>query len=167
MESALDPRAHACLLASTANGVRSLAKPGLRMDDKAVSVAADLCLGAHLCRPTHATTGRQSRQPCNTCSWLSCHIRVKCATINWHLAMNNILGLHRALAAAKISSIQTGSKPSGLCLYPSNGKRPDGITVVPWKIGKLLVWEATCPNTFCPFLLFRFHQGGWSCGNFG
>ncbi len=29
----------------------------------------------------------------------------------------------------------------------SDGKRPDGITVLPWK---LLVWDATCPDTFAP-----------------
>ncbi len=32
-------------------------------------------------------------------------------------------------------------------LQRSDGKR---ITVVPWKCGKLLVWDATCPDTFAP-----------------
>ena len=31
-----------------------------------------------------------------------------------------------------------------------NGKRPDGVTLVPWKCGKLLVWDATCVNTYAP-----------------
>ena len=35
-------------------------------------------------------------------------------------------------------------------LYHSDGKWPDGISVVPWKNGKLLVWDATCPDTFVP-----------------
>ncbi|KAL5509461.1 hypothetical protein EMCRGX_G004842 [Ephydatia muelleri] len=35
-------------------------------------------------------------------------------------------------------------------LYRSDGKRPDGITTVPWKCGQLLVWDATCPDTFAP-----------------
>ena len=35
-------------------------------------------------------------------------------------------------------------------LYRSDGKRPDGISVVSWKNGKLLVWDATCPDTFAP-----------------
>eukprot|EP00731_Ephydatia_muelleri_P028679 Em0020g323a len=39
-------------------------------------------------------------------------------------------------------------KPSGL--YRSDGKRPDGITTVPWKCGQLLVWDATCPDTYAP-----------------
>ena len=29
-------------------------------------------------------------------------------------------------------------------------KRQDGITVVPWMNGQLLVWDATCPDTFAP-----------------
>ena len=37
-------------------------------------------------------------------------------------------------------------EPPGL--LRSYGKRPDGVTVVPWKCGKLLVWVATCPDTF-------------------
>ena len=60
-----------------------------------------------------------------------------------HAALNNVV--HRALAAAKIPS---RLEPSGL--YRTDGKRPDGITVVPWKSGRLLVWDATCPDTFAP-----------------
>ena len=33
-------------------------------------------------------------------------------------------------------------------LYHSDVKRPDGISVVLWKNDKLLVWDATCPDTF-------------------
>lgn len=31
-----------------------------------------------------------------------------------------------------------------------DGRRPDVITIMPWKNGKLLVWDATCPDTFVP-----------------
>ena len=37
-------------------------------------------------------------------------------------------------------------EPSGLSC--SDGKRPDGITIAPWKEGRSLVWDATCPDTF-------------------
>ena len=53
--------------------------------------------------------------------------------------------MHRALASAKVPS---RLEPAGL--YHAGGKRPDGITVAPWKCGKLLIWDATCPDTFAP-----------------
>ena len=51
---------------------------------------------------------------------------------------------------------------TGLCLLPmlllgsveptaldrADGKQPDGITMVPWSNGRLLVWDATCADTF-------------------
>ena len=39
-------------------------------------------------------------------------------------------------------------EPTGL--VRSDGKRPDGVTLVPWKSGRLLVWDSTCPDTFAP-----------------
>ena len=32
----------------------------------------------------------------------------------------------------------------------SDAKRPDGMSVVPWTSGKLLVWDATCSDTYAP-----------------
>lgn len=42
-------------------------------------------------------------------------------------------------------------EPVGICR--SDGKRPDGITVVPWKSSKLLVLHVTYPDTFTPSYL--------------
>ena len=60
-----------------------------------------------------------------------------------HSSLNDIV--HRALSAAKIPS---RLEPSGT--YRRDGKRPDGITMVPWEYGKLLVWDVTCTDTFAP-----------------
>ena len=60
-----------------------------------------------------------------------------------HAAINDIL--YHALSSAKIPS---RLEPSGL--LRSDGKRPDGVTMVPWKQGKPLVWDATCPDTLAP-----------------
>ena len=60
---------------------------------------------------------------------------------SWHAAINDII--HRSLVSAKIPS---RLEPSGLSC--SDGRRPDGMSMVPWTSGKLLVWDATCLDTY-------------------
>ncbi len=57
-----------------------------------------------------------------------------------HAAINDII--KPGLISAHISS---RLEPTGL--MRSDGKRPDGATLTPWKSEYLLVWEATCPDT--------------------
>ena len=47
-----------------------------------------------------------------------------------------------------VAHLSSRLEPTGLSR--SDGKRPDGVTLVPWKSGRLLVWDATCPDTFAP-----------------
>ena len=50
-------------------------------------------------------------------------------------------------------------EPSGL--YRSDGKRPDGATIIPWQKGKILVWDATCPDTLATsHLSLAIREGG-------
>ena len=37
-------------------------------------------------------------------------------------------------------------EPHSLCAQ--SDKRPDGVTQVPWRRGRCLAWDATCPNTY-------------------
>ena len=113
---------------------------GLRMDDDTIRVAVGLCLGIPLCHP----------HKCSLCGaevdnlathGLSC--RRSEGRHPRHSALNDII--HRSLSSAHIPSRR---EPSGI--YRSDGKRPDGISLVPWKQGKVLVWDATCPDTFAP-----------------
>ena len=64
--------------------------------------------------------------------------------------LNDILNdiLHRALSSANVPS---RLEPTGL--DRADGKRPDGITMVPWSNGRLLVWDTTCVDTFAPSYL--------------
>ena len=60
-----------------------------------------------------------------------------------HAAINDII--HRALTSA---GVPARLEPPGL--LRSDGKRPDGVSVVPWRSGKFLVCDATCIDTFAP-----------------
>ena len=63
-----------------------------------------------------------------------------------HSALNDIV--HRALSSSRIPS---RLDPYGISR--SDGKQPDGITLVPWERGKLLVWDVTYTDTFAPSFL--------------
>ena len=58
-----------------------------------------------------------------------------------HGELNDII--HRSLVSAKVPS---RIEPTGLLRLDS--KRPDGMTIIPWSSGRLLVWDATCCDTF-------------------
>ena len=146
LESAPDQRSRARLLAASTKEAGAwlsafpISSLGLRMDDNTVRVAVGLRLGTSLCRP-HLCAHCGAEVECKATHDLNCrwsegrHYR--------HAALNDIV--HRALTSAHIPS---RLEPSGI--FRSDGKRPDGITMVPWENGKLLVWDATCPDTFAP-----------------
>ena len=110
------------------------------MDNETVRVAVGLRLGVALCSP-------HSCQHCGATvdqfglHGLSC--RFSTGRHYRHAALNEII--HRALTTSHIPS---RLEPTGL--DRSDGKRPDGITMVPWKNGNLLVWDATCSDTYAP-----------------
>lgn len=54
--------------------------------------------------------------------------------------MNNIL-------QQSLSSINVSSRLEPEGLFRKDGKRVDGITNVPWKKGRPLVWDVTCADT--------------------
>jgi len=146
LENACDDVTRARLLAVSAkeSGAWLHALPissvGLRMDDNTVRVAVGLRLGSTLGRP-HICVHCGAEVDHLATHGLSC--KKSEGRHHRHAAINDIL--HRALSSAKIPS---RLEPSGL--LRSDGKRPDGVTMVPWKQGKLLVWDATCPDTLAP-----------------
>ena len=110
------------------------------MDDDSLRIAVGLRLGVpicgpHLCHHCGAEVDVMGRHA------LSC--RKSEGRHHRHAVVNDII--HRTLASAHVPS---RLEPPGL--LRSDGKRPDGVTVVPWKCGRLLVWDATCPDTFAP-----------------
>ena len=116
-----------------------------QMNNNTIHIAVGLRLGTPLCRP-HTCHHCGSDVDCLATHDLSCrwsedlHFQ--------HALLNDIV--HRALSSAKVPY---QLKPAGT--YHSNGKRLDGIIVVPWERGKLLVWDATCLDTFAPSYILR------------
>ena len=103
----------------------------------ATRVAVGLCLGAPLCHPhTCHHCGVQvdgTAMHGLSCKWSEGHHQ-------HHVAVNDIV---RTISAAHLP---LRLEPTGVSC--SNDKRPYRIALVPWKSGRLLVWDTTCPDTF-------------------
>ncbi|XP_063382985.1 uncharacterized protein LOC134669394 [Cydia fagiglandana] len=89
------------------------------------------CVAPHLCQCGANVT-------CFGVQGLSCARSV--GRLSRHASLNDIL--RRALVTAGVPAVL---EPSGLAR--DDGKRPDGMTLVPWKMGRPLVWDATCVDT--------------------
>ena len=113
---------------------------GLRMDDDNIRVAVGLRLGIPLCHPHQCSLCGAEVDNLAT-HGLSC--RRSEGHHPQHSALNDII--HCFLSTAHIPSCR---ETTGI--YHSDGKSPDSISLVPWKQGKVLVWVATCPDTFAP-----------------
>jgi len=65
-----------------------------------------------------------------------------------HNAVNDLF--ERALASADVPSM-----PEPKSLFIDDGKRPDGVNVLPWTNGRCMVWDFTCPDTLAASRLDR------------
>jgi hypothetical protein len=124
---------------------------GTRMDDTSLRVVVALRLGATMCAPHSCVCGEQVDS--NGTHGLAC--RKSAGRHMRHNAVNDLL--KRALNSAEIPAILDPSS-----LSRNDGKRPDGLTVLPWASGRCLVWDFTCPDTLAPSHLNRAVVGA-SC----
>jgi hypothetical protein len=109
---------------------------GLRLDDEAVRVAVGLRLGAKLCEPHICPCG--ANVDSDGLHGLAC--RRSSGRSSRHYAINDLIW--RALIRAEVPSVK---EPTGL--YRSDGKRPDGLTQIPWQGGRCLTWDVTVTDT--------------------
>lgn len=114
-----------------------LACAGLKMDNTTVRIAAGLRLGAPIVRPHVCVCGKMVTV--DGLHGLSC--RHGSGRHSRHNQVNDLLC--RAFISA---GTLTTREPHSLCTR--DGKRPDGVTQVPWKKGRCIAWDATCPDTF-------------------
>lgn len=140
--SMTDPRHKAAFLAASTShsGHWLTALPisscGLRLDDEAIRVAVALRLGLDLCVP-HSCRCGASVDAWGLHALVCKHAPGRTAR---HQALNDIIA--RAFTSAGVPVMK---EPTGLSL--SDGRRPDGLTLIPWQKGKCLAWDVTAVTT--------------------
>jgi hypothetical protein len=113
-----------------------LSSIGLRMDNETIRIAVALRLGSAVCEPHDCQCGQFVDIRGSHC--LSC--RFGSGKFIRHNLINDVIW--RSLTRAQIPSIK---EPPGL--VRNDGKRPDGVTLIPWKRGQCLAWDVTIPDT--------------------
>lgn len=109
---------------------------GLRLDNEAIRIAVGLRLGIKLCVPHVCPCG--SLVDARGTHGLAC--KHNAGKHTRHHQLNDIIW--RSLARAGIPSVK---EPTGL--YRSDGKRPDGISQIPWEHGRCIAWDVTVIDT--------------------
>ena len=105
---------------------------GLRLDNESVRIAVALRLGLNVCVPHTCRCG--SQVDATGTHGLVC--KKAAGRIARHQCLNDIIA--RAFTAG---GTPITKEPNGLSR--SDGKRPDGLTLVPWTQGKPLTWDVT------------------------
>jgi hypothetical protein len=112
---------------------------GTLLDCNTLRLAVGLRLGAEIVSP--------HRCPCGILVGSLGHHGLSCAKsagrLSRHACLNDII--RRAFVSANVPAVL---EPPGLAR--DDGKRPDGMTLVPWKMGRPLIWDATCVDTLAP-----------------
>jgi hypothetical protein len=112
---------------------------GLRLSDEEVRIAAALRIGAEICQAHLCVCG----MAVDTLGYhgLSCSKSAGRRPRHSHL---------NALVSRALNSAQhpTRLEPPGLSR--TDGKRPDGMTLIPWENGRSLLWDVTCVDTVAP-----------------
>ncbi|XP_055355475.1 uncharacterized protein LOC129600865 [Paramacrobiotus metropolitanus] len=130
------------LAASTKNASAWLfalpvASLGTLLDDAAVRIAVALRLGVQICKQHKCRCGEMV--DALGLHGLSCSKSQ--GRFRRHASLNSLI--QRSLGSAKVPSIL---EPPGLSRL--DGKRPDGLSLFPWKNGLPLIWDVTVCDTF-------------------
>ncbi|KAJ4448415.1 hypothetical protein ANN_10431 [Periplaneta americana] len=109
------------------------------IDSTSFKIAIALRLGCKLCQPHQCI--------CGGIADIYGHHALSCARskgrIPRHTSLNDII--KRSLTSCGIPSLL---EPPDISR--ADGKRPDGLTLIPWSRGKSLIWDSTCVDTLAP-----------------
>lgn len=133
----------ACLKSAAApysgSWLQALPNPtiGTYLDDDSLRIGVALRIGARICETHRCRCG----QTIDTFGHHPLSCKRSAGRFPRHAALNDIF--KRALQRAGIPSVL---EPTGL--DRGDGKRPDGMTTFPYALGRSLIWDATCTDTF-------------------
>jgi hypothetical protein len=112
---------------------------GTHLTNEIFRISCALRLGTKVCEP-HRCKCRKEVDELGL-HGLSC--KFSSGRHSRHAAANDVIA--RALQSAEVPSIK---EPIGCSR--KDGKKPDGMSLVPWKRGKSLIWDFTLRDTFAP-----------------
>ncbi len=115
---------------------------GTLLDKTSLRIAISLRVGGKICKQYRCVC--ESIVNGDAIHGLSCNKSP--GRYGRHSSLNIII--KKALASVGLQSIL---EPPGL--IREDGRQPDGMTILPWKRGKSLVWDATCNDTLAPSYL--------------
>ena len=118
---------------------------GLKLDDQQLRISIVLRLGANSCVAHTCHSGKRVER--DGLHGLSC--TKSAGRFSRHATLNFLI--KQTLGSLNLLSML---EPRGL--YRTNGKRPDGVTMIPWEMGKQLVWDVTVVDALAPS---RLNQG--------
>ena len=121
---------------------------GLKLDDQQLRISIGLRLADNICVAHTCHCGKRVER--DGLHGLSC--TKSAGHFSRHATLNSLI--KQTLASLDLPS---RLEPRGL--YRTDGKRPDGVTMIPWEMGKQLVWYVTVVDALAPS---RLNQGS-SC----
>ena len=125
-----------------------IASCGLKLDDEAIRVAVDLRLGLEVCIPHPCRCGAQvdARGLHSFC----------CKQAPGRSSRHQVLN---DLVARAITSTGTPVVKEPVGLSRQDGKRPDGLTLIPFEGGKALIWDVTVVCSSADSYIYLAVQG--------
>ena len=112
---------------------------GLKLDDQQLRFPIGLRLGANICVAHTFHCGKRAEQdglhglPCTKSA----------GRFSRHAT-------HHSLIKQTLGSLDLPAMLEPRGLYRTDGKRPDGVTMIPWETGKQLVWDVTVVDALAP-----------------
>ena len=112
---------------------------GLKLDDQQLRISIGLRLGDNICVAHTCHCGKRVE-------WDGLH-RLSCTKSAGRFSRHATLN---SLIKQTLGSLDLPSMLESRGLYRTDGKRPDGVTMIPWEMGKQLVWDVTVVDALAP-----------------